>query len=58
MADKKDTKKSKSYRLPEKIGNLISILSDKLLVSKTAVIILAVLCLAKKELELEDENNP
>jgi hypothetical protein len=50
----KKTKPS-SYRLPEKISNLISILSEKLLISKTAVITLAVLLLAKKE-DIDDDS--
>jgi hypothetical protein len=41
--------KSTSYRLPEKITNLITILSEKLLISKTAVVTLAVLYFADKQ---------
>jgi hypothetical protein len=41
--------KPTSYRLPEKVKILIHILSEKLLISKTAVITLAVLDYAKKK---------
>ncbi len=45
-----------SYRLPSKIKTLITILSQKLLVSKTAIITLAVLHFAKKEnVDIEDD---
>jgi hypothetical protein len=54
----KQTEKIKptSYRLPKKIQILISILSEKLLISKTAVVTLAVLYFADKEnVNIEDE---
>lgn len=45
-----------SYRLHKKIINLISILADKLSVSKTAIITLAILYFADKEkVSVEDE---
>lgn len=45
-----------SYRLPEKIKLLVTILSEKLLVSKTAVVTLAVLRFAEQEnVMIEDE---
>jgi predicted transcriptional regulator len=46
-----------SYRLPEKIKTLITILAQKLMVSKTAIVTLAILNFAKKEnVEVDDEN--
>ncbi len=54
---KKDENKAISYRLPEKIKALIVILSQKLLISRTAVMTLAILHFAKKEdVEIEDED--
>lgn len=45
----KEAVKPTSYRLPKKIQTLISILAQKLLVSKTAVVTLAILHFAEKE---------
>lgn len=49
--DNKQTEKIKptSYRLPLKIQKLITILHQKLLISKTAIVILAIIRLAEKE---------
>ncbi len=52
----KKENKPVSYRLPDKIKTLINILSQKLLVSKTAIITLAILHFAEKEnVEIEDK---
>lgn len=54
---KKEKVNPVSYRLPNKIKALIDILSQKLLISKTAVMTLAILHFAKKEsAEIEDED--
>ena len=45
----KQTIKPTSYRLPKKVQALINILAQKLMISKTAVITLAVLCLSERE---------
>ncbi len=47
-------KKSVSYRLPKKIIDLITILSEKLLLSKTAIVILSISHFAEEE-KVEDE---
>lgn len=45
----KEVIKPTSYRLPRKIQTLIDILHQKLMISKTAVVTLAVLYFAEKE---------
>jgi predicted transcriptional regulator len=47
--DKQKENKPVSYRLPEKIKSLITILAQKLMISRTAVVTLAILDFAKKE---------
>jgi hypothetical protein len=49
--------KPTSYRLPEKVKILIGILSEKMLISKTAVITLAVLEFAKKENVINEKHD-
>lgn len=51
----KEIIKPVSYRLPNEIKTLISILAQKLLVSKTAIVTLAILHFAKSEgVNIED----
>jgi hypothetical protein len=52
----KEAIKPTSYRLPKKIQTLISILAQNLLVSKTAVVTLAILHFAVKENVSVDDN--
>jgi hypothetical protein len=52
----KEENKPVSYRLPKKIKTLITILSQKLMLSKTSVLILAILNFAEKENVSIDDN--